>query len=262
RRALAGAARAAGERRLALPDDALPRGGRPPLRPARDRRPRRDRRRGDARDADGRGGRGRGHARGRSRPGRCRAGPARGYVQPPRISFPILSPIMPLVRFTAVFSKVTELPGYPARSSLDFLAPGNVALAVVVGAGGAGFQMVQDIDSGFFDKLRVAPINRSSIVAGLLTTDAFRYALHALVVALVAVAIGAKLATGVPGLLVIILLGGLYGAAWSGISLNVALRTRSPEVTAATGILVFPLYFGSTAFMPRGLLPSWLRVLN
>ena len=169
---------------------------------------------------------------------------------------------MQLVLFTAVFSKVTELPGYPARSSLDFLAPGNVALAVVVGAGGAGFQMVQDIDSGFFDKLRVAPINRSSIVAGLLTTDAFRYALHALVVALVAVAIGAKLATGVPGLLVIILLGGLYGAAWSGISLNVALRTRSPEVTAATGILVFPLYFGSTAFMPRGLLPSWLRVLN
>ena len=181
---------------------------------------------------------------------------------PTRIIFPILIPIMQLVLFTAVFSKVTELPGYPARSSLDFLAPGNVALAVVVGAGGAGFQMVQDIDSGFFDKLRVAPINRSSIVAGLLTTDAFRYALHALVVALVAVAIGAKLATGVPGLLVIILLGGLYGAAWSGISLNVALRTRSPEVTAATGILVFPLYFGSTAFMPRGLLPSWLRVLN
>jgi ABC-2 type transport system permease protein len=181
---------------------------------------------------------------------------------PTRIVFPILVPIMQLVLFTAVFSKVTELPGYPAHSSLDFLAPGNVALAVVVGAGGAGFQMVQDIDSGFFDKLRVAPISRASIVAGLLTTDAIRYGLHALVVALVAVAIGAKLATGVLGLLAIAALGGLYGAAWSGISLNVALRTRSPEVTAAAGVLVFPLYFGSTAFMPRGLLPGWLRTLN
>ena len=181
---------------------------------------------------------------------------------PTRIIFPILIPIMQLVLFTAVFSKVTQLPGYPSHSSLDFLAPGNVALAVVVGAGGAGFQMVQDIDSGFFDKLRVAPINRSSIVAGLLATDALRYALHALVVALVAIAIGAKLATGVLGLLVMMVLGGLYGAAWSGISLNIALRTRSPEVTAAAGILVFPLYFGSTAFMPRALLPSWLRTLN
>jgi ABC transporter DrrB family efflux protein len=181
---------------------------------------------------------------------------------PTRIIFPILIPIMQLVLFTAVFSKVTQIRGYPSRSSLDFLAPGNVALAVVVGAGGAGFQMVQDIDSGFFDKLRVAPISRSSIVAGLLATDALRYALHALVVAVIAVAIGAKLATGVLGLLVIILLGGLFGAAWSAISLNVALRTRSPEVTAATGILVFPLYFGSTAFMPRNLLPSWLQTLN
>jgi ABC-2 type transport system permease protein len=181
---------------------------------------------------------------------------------PTRIIFPILIPIMQLVLFSAVFSKVTELRGFPAGSSLDFLAPGNVALSVVVGAGGAGFQMVQDIDSGFFDKLRVAPISRASIVAGLLATDAVRYALHALVVALVAVALGAKVATGVPGVLVLLVLGGLFGAAWSGISLNVALRTRSPEVTAATGVLVFPLYFGSTAFMPRSLLPGWLQAVN
>jgi ABC-2 type transport system permease protein len=181
---------------------------------------------------------------------------------PTRIIFPILIPIMQLVLFSAVFSRVTQLRGFPAGSSLDFLAPGNVALAVVVGAGGAGFQMVQDIDSGFFDKLRVAPISRTSIVAGLLVTDGVRYALHALVVTLVAIAIGAKLATGVAGLLVICLLGGLFGAAWSGISLNIALRTRSPEATAAASVLVFPLYFGSTAFMPRGLLPHWLQVLN
>ena len=155
---------------------------------------------------------------------------------PTRIIFPILIPIMQLV-LPPQSSEGDAAARFPSSSSLDFPAPGNVALAVVVGAGGAGFQMVQDIDTGFFDKLRVAPINRSSIVAGLLATDAFRYALHALVVALVAVAIGAKLATGVLGMLVIMLLGGLYGAAWSGTSRN-ALRTRSPEVTAATGIRV------------------------
>ena len=44
RGALGRAAPAAGRGRLAVPDDALPRGGRPPLRPARDRRSRRDRR--------------------------------------------------------------------------------------------------------------------------------------------------------------------------------------------------------------------------
>jgi ABC-2 type transport system permease protein len=181
---------------------------------------------------------------------------------PGRIAFPMLIPILQMILFASVFQNFGQYRTGSSGSSIEFLAAGQVALSVLVGAGGAGFQMVQDIDSGFFDKLRVAPINRSSIVAGLLATDALRYSLHALVVALVAVAIGAKLATGVPGLLVMMVLGGLYGAAWSGISLNIALRTRSPEVTAAAGILVFPLYFGSTAFMPRALLPSWLRTVN
>ncbi|MGZ4431671.1 MAG: ABC transporter permease [Gaiellales bacterium] len=181
---------------------------------------------------------------------------------PTRIVFPLLIPIMQLVLFTAVFTQVTRIPGFPASSSLDFLAAGNVALSVLVGAGGAGFQMVQDIDSGFFDKLRVSPVSRAAIVLGLLLTDAVRLALHALVVLTVAVLMGAKLATGVPGVLVIMLLGGLFGAAWSGVSLNVALRTRSPEVTGASGVLVFPLYFASTSFMPRSLLPSWLQTAN
>lgn len=181
---------------------------------------------------------------------------------PGRILFPLLIPILQLVLFAAVFTRVAQLPGYGASSSLDFLAPGNVALAVLIGAGGAGFQMVMDIESGFFDKLRVAPIRRSSIVLGLLLTDAVRLAGHALVVLLIALAMGARLATGVGGALVILLLGAAFGAAWSGISLNVALRTRNAEVTGASGVLVFPLYFASTAFMPNGLLPRWLQVVN
>ena len=55
RGALGRAAPAAGRGRLAVPDDALPRGGRPPVRPPRDRRSRRDRRPRHAGRAQGRG---------------------------------------------------------------------------------------------------------------------------------------------------------------------------------------------------------------
>lgn len=181
---------------------------------------------------------------------------------PTRIVFPVLIPIVQLILFAAVFEKVAQLPGFGAESSLDFLAPGMVAFAVAIASGGAGFQMVRDIEAGFFDKLRVAPISRASIVIGLLATDAVRLALQALAVLLVAIALGAKHATGVPGGLLIMVLGGLFGAAWAGISLNVALRTRNAEVTAAANVLVFPLYFGSTAFMPENLLPGWLQAVN
>ena len=180
---------------------------------------------------------------------------------PMRIVLPLLIPVVQLVLLAAVFKRLALLPGYPT-SSLDFLAAGNAALAVALGAGGAGFQMVMDIDSGFFDKLRVAPIRRASILVGLLATDAVRLALHAMVVTLVALALGARLATGVPGLLMLMLLGGVFGAAWSGISLNAALRTRSFEVTAAANVVAIPFYMGSTAFMPKSLLPHWLQVAN
>jgi ABC-2 type transport system permease protein len=181
---------------------------------------------------------------------------------PGRIVFPMLIPIVQMILFASVFENFGQYRTGGAGSSLDFLAAGQVALSVMVGAGGAGFQMVQDIDSGFFDKLRVAPIPRLSIVAGLLATDAVRLAGHVLVVSVVALALGAKLVTGVPGLLVMMLLGGVFGAMWSGIALNVALRTRNAEITGASNVLIFPLYFGSTAFVPHDLLPSWLQAVN
>jgi len=169
---------------------------------------------------------------------------------------------MQLVLLTAVLTRVTQIPGYPARSSVQFMTAGVLALTVLAGAGGAGFQMVQDIDTGFFDKLRVAPISRAAIVLGLLLTDATRLAVQSLVVLVIALLLGAHIATGVPGLIGILVLAAIFGMAWSGISLNVALRTRNPEVTAAAGVLTFPLYFGSTAFMPYALLPHWLQVFN
>jgi ABC-type multidrug transport system permease subunit len=108
----------------------------------------------------------------------------------------------------------------------------------------------------------VAPISRAAIVLGLLLTDATRLAVQSLLVIVLALLLGAHIATGVLGLLGMLALAAIFGAAWSGISLNVALRTRNPEVTAAAGILTFPLYFGSTAFMPHDLLPAWLQWFN
>ena len=181
---------------------------------------------------------------------------------PGRIVFPMLIPIVQMILFASVFENFGQYRTAGAGSSLEFLAAGQVALSVLVGAGGAGFQMVQDIDSGFFDKLRVAPIPRLSIVAGLLATDAVRLSFHVLVVTCVALAIGAKLASGVLGLFAMMLLGGFFGAMWSGIALNVALRTKNAEITGASNVLIFPLYFGSTAFVPHDLLPSWLQAVN
>ena len=181
---------------------------------------------------------------------------------PTRIAFPLIGPVMQVILLTSAFASLSRFNVYGSgSSSVQFMTGGILSLTVLAGAGGAGFQMVQDIDSGFLDKLRVAPISRSSIVLALLLTDAVRLALQALLVLVIALALGAHVEAGVPGVLAMLLLAALFGAAWSGISLNVALRTRNPEVTAAANALTFPLYFGSTAFMPPERLPGWLQTV-
>ena len=182
---------------------------------------------------------------------------------PTRIAFPVIGPVMQLVLLTAVLTSVTQCRVTRANSSVQFMTAGVLALTVLAGAGGAGFQMVQDIDTGFFDKLRVAPISRAAIVLGLLLTDATRLAVQSLDRDRARAAAGRAHRDGLPRIdRNRSSLAAIFGMAWSGISLNVALRTRNPEVTAAAGVLTFPLYFGSTAFMPHELLPDWLQVFN
>jgi ABC-2 type transport system permease protein len=76
------------------------------------------------------------------------------------------------------------------------------------------------------------------------------------------VLLGAPIATGLPGALGVMLLGGAFGVAWSGTSFVPALVTRNEQATSTLSILFFPIAFMSTAFVPSGLMPEWLRVVN
>ena len=181
---------------------------------------------------------------------------------PSRFVYPVAIPALQLLIYGEVFERLAELPGFGARTAVAYQAPGAIALSVMSAIGGAGFQVHEDLASGFLDRLRAAPVSRLAIVLGLVATDAIRLALQALAVLALSLALGAPLVTGLPGALAIAAVCGLFGACWSGLSLNIALRTRSAEATAASTLLVFPLYFASAAFMPDALLPPWLRAMN
>jgi ABC-2 type transport system permease protein len=77
-----------------------------------------------------------------------------------------------------------------------------------------------------------------------------------------AVLLGAPIATGLPGAIGVVLLGGAFGVAWSGTSFVPALLTRNEQATSALSILFFPIAFMSTAFVPPSLMPDWLQVVN
>lgn len=181
---------------------------------------------------------------------------------PMLLFFSLFQPLIFLILFSQVFSSMSKLPGFGYDNYLQFLVPTIVGLTALNSAFQSGMGMVTDIDSGLLDKFLIAPIRRSSILLGKVVADATRMALQAILIIALSFIMGARFATGIPGILAMIAIAVLFGVAWAGISNVVALRTRNAELTMLIGILItFPVLFLSTGFMPLALLPDWLETV-
>lgn len=177
--------------------------------------------------------------------------------------FSLFQPLLFLLLFSQVFSRLSEMPGFGYENYLQFLVPTIVGLTTLNSAFQSGMGMVNDIDDGLLDKFLIAPIRRSSILLGKVFADATRMALQALLILGFAYAMGARVETGILGIGLLILIAVLFGIAWAGISNVVALRTGNAELTMLIGILItFPILFLSTGFMPETLLPDWLGAVT
>jgi len=120
--------------------------------------------------------------------------------------------------------------------------------------------MVEDLTTGYLQKMLVTPVNRAAILLGRLLSDATRAIIQSLIILVLAYALGFKASTGVLGIVLILFIIAFFGLAWSGISLALGLRTKSSEtVFGIGGFLTFPLLFMSTALVPAKAMPGWIN---
>ena len=181
--------------------------------------------------------------------------------------FALIQPIIFLVLFTQLFSSVgpffSQAAGYGAVTYLSFATAGIVLQNGFSSALQSGTSVVDDLTSGFLEKELVTPVNRAAILLGRLLSDAFRVVVQSAIILVLAFLLGADIATGVPGVIVIFFVVAFFGLAWSGISLAIGLRTRSAEtVFGLGGLLTFPLLFMSTALVPTSLMPGWMQTVS
>jgi ABC-2 type transport system permease protein len=90
----------------------------------------------------------------------------------------------------------------------------------------------------------------------------FQAAAMSAIILLICVLLGTPIVTGIPGVLLILALSGLFGLAICGVSFVPALITKSEQATSTLSLLLFPLVFASTAFVPEELMPEWMQVVN
>ena len=172
-------------------------------------------------------------------------------------------PLIQLLVFSQLYQDIVQLPGFGGESSyLAYLAPGQVAFTAFMAVAWSGYGLLVEYRNGYIDKLRASPIRRWSILAAEMVPLFFQAAIMSAIVLLVSVALGASIATGVGGFFLIVALAGIFGVALAGASFIPALLTKSEQATSTFSLLLFPLMFASTAFVPEALMPGWLRIVN
>jgi ABC-2 type transport system permease protein len=179
-----------------------------------------------------------------------------------RVPAAIIPPFIITVFFLVIYD--ASLGGAAAfflagQSYLGFVLPLSVVSGALSGSSLAGQSIVRDIESGYFDKLLLTPINRGALLLGAMLAGAIVLALQTAVVIAIALLMGLEPATGLPGLLALTGIALLLGVGFSGFTVGVALFTGSAAATGGAGFLFFPLSFLTATFVPLDLLSGWLR---
>jgi ABC-2 type transport system permease protein len=81
--------------------------------------------------------------------------------------FGLFQPIVYLTLFSPFLSGIAKSPGFPNMSALQFFVPGLLIMNVLFGAGFAGFGLINQLRTGFIERIRVTPVSRLAIVIGL-----------------------------------------------------------------------------------------------
>ncbi len=174
---------------------------------------------------------------------------------------PLFVPVFFLVVNTSALGDITRLPVFDTQDYVAFFLPVSLLMTVASAGSGSGISLVNDITTGYFDKLLLAPISRTTLLVSRLAMDGTRAALQALIVLITGLLIGAEIQTGILGGLFLIVMAFFFGLAYAGISNIIALRTGSAEATQASFILFFPLVFLAPTFVPLEFLPGWLETV-
>jgi ABC-2 type transport system permease protein len=139
-----------------------------------------------------------------------------------------------------------------------FQLPSSLLLAASFGT--AALFLVEEIEGGYFDKLRAAPVARSAIVLGRLIAEAMKGVLIATALVVLGLIFGISIASGPLGFVLLVALTALWSVVFVGFMQVIALKTRSAAATNSASLVFFPLLFLTPNFVPRDLLTRPMEI--
>lgn len=157
----------------------------------------------------------------------------------------------------AADTQVTQAPNY-----ISFLAAGVVVMTVLNNGLAGGVDLLFDKENGFLERLMSAPIRRSSVILSRFIFVMAVTSLQVLVILGVAFLFGVHPAAGLLGVVVILLIGMLFGVGLTAISMALAFSVKSHgDFFSVLGFLSLPMIFLSSALVPLAAMPGWMSFL-
>lgn len=177
---------------------------------------------------------------------------------PQLLFFSSVQPIIFLLLFTYVFggaiTRGTDI------AYIDFLLPGVLVQTAVFGSTQTAIGLTEDLAAGVIDRFRSLPMARSAVLTGRTTADLVRNVAVTIIMltvgSIIGFRIGGTILEALLGVTIALLFG--FSLSWAMAALGLWVKNAETAQTASF-VLIFPLVFASSIFVPTASMPSWLQ---
>lgn len=168
-----------------------------------------------------------------------------------------VQPVMFVLLFVYVFGGAIQTPGL---DYVDFLIPGIIVQSMAFGGFVTALGLAENLKRGLIDRFRSLPMSQSAVLTGRTLSDVATNVVQIGVMIGVGVAVGFRFGGELHEIVAGIGLLLVFGYAFSWVFAFLGLTASSPEASNAYGfIVILPLTFASSAFVPVETMPSWLQ---
>jgi ABC-2 type transport system permease protein len=180
--------------------------------------------------------------------------------QPASVIPPLVFPVALMTVNAAGLDASTNLPGFPTDSFLAFALAVPFIQGALFSTMNAGTDLARDVQTGFINRLSLTALRDWALLSGTLAGVVTLGVVQACFYLVIGLAAGVDIATGVAGIVVLLVYAAIVSLAFGALGAFLALRTGSGETIQAMFPVLFVFLFISSMNAPRDLIDvGWFQ---
>lgn len=168
----------------------------------------------------------------------------------------LIMPVFQLIAFSGTFGAAVRMLNI---DPMNWYMPLNAIQGASFGALGISFGLLNDMETGFFDRILLAPMRRSVIVFGSYAAAVTRSIVPVAFVVIVSYIGGLTSPGGPISLLMVLFASLMVSISACGLALGLTFRMRNLGAATITQFGIFFVIFLSTSQVPMSQMSGWLK---